>query len=77
MWCATHDSLVVKLQNHPALWMAGFNQVWVSKLSCAVLAGIGGDTWRRCEGCFEAKQLCVECVVINSKSKELVYFASG
>jgi hypothetical protein len=35
-------------------------RVCPSKLGGAVLAGIGGDTWRHCEVCVEAKQLHVE-----------------
>jgi hypothetical protein len=32
MWYATHDSLVVESQNHPALWMAGIG-------TCSLLQG--------------------------------------
>lgn len=35
-------------------------RVLASKLGGAVLAGIGGDMWRHCEVCVEAKQLHVE-----------------
>jgi hypothetical protein len=36
--------------------------------------GIEGDTWRHNRGSVEAKQLCMACVAVRSKSQELVHF---
>lgn len=65
MWCTTRVGFEVEPQNHPSTSFAEFGP---QNLVVAVLAGIRGDTWHHREGCVKAKQLCVECVAIISKS---------
>jgi hypothetical protein len=65
MRCTTRGGFVVEPQNHPS---AGFAEFGPQNLTVAVSAGIRGGTWHHHKGCVEAKQLCVERVVVWSKS---------
>jgi hypothetical protein len=56
------------------MWCITHGVLVVHYSGVAVLAGIGGDTWHHHEGCFEAKQLHVERIVVRSIFKELVHF---
>jgi hypothetical protein len=64
----THGGLVVELQNHPALQMAGFAEFGPHNSATAVLKGTSGSTWRHKEECVKVKHLHVEHVAAGLKT---------
>jgi hypothetical protein len=56
------------LKNHPSLRMMSFVEFGPQNSMAVVPEGIGGGTWRHNEGCVKSKQLCVEDVVVVSKT---------
>jgi hypothetical protein len=55
-------------QNHPTLWMAGFDEFVPQNSATTGREVTGGDTWHHNEACVKEKQLRVENVVVGSKT---------
>jgi hypothetical protein len=66
--CNNHGGLVVEPQNHPALRMVSFAEFGHQNLAMTVLEGTGVRPWCPNGGCVTVKQLCVEHVVVGSKT---------
>ena len=64
----THDSLVVELQNHPALRMTGFAEFGPHNSATVVPKGTSGSTCRHKEECVKVKHLHVERVAAGLKT---------
>jgi hypothetical protein len=54
--------------------MVGFDEFGPQNSAVALPMGVGGGTWHHSEVCVKAKRLCVERVVVRSKTYELVHF---